>query len=148
MIISFAWTTPALLAGVKTMTRRDWDPGYARRFKSGMLVDAYDRSPRARGKKVATIRITRDPYLELVRDSLTPEVYEREGFNWLYLHGHKATVDRIVEAWETDPDLKEWVIEFELVDVVGATLPLEGPSAQGRADAQNLSSRRGTDAHA
>jgi len=44
-IISFAWTTEASLAGRKTATRRCWSEGYARRFKSGDLVQAYDRNP-------------------------------------------------------------------------------------------------------
>lgn len=56
-IISFAWTTPALLAGVKTVTRRAWNPDYARSFKPGELVLAYDRSPRVGGKKVANLEI-------------------------------------------------------------------------------------------
>jgi hypothetical protein len=38
MTISFAWTTPALLAGHKTVTRRDWDAEYAIRFAAGQLV--------------------------------------------------------------------------------------------------------------
>ena len=117
MIISFAWTTPALLAGAKTMTRRDWDADYARRFRAGMLVDAYDRSPRARGRKIAMIRLTRDPYFERVRGSLTPEVCRREGFDWLREHGQAATVERILASWDADPDLHEWVVEFELVSV-------------------------------
>jgi len=33
-----------------------------------MLVDAYDKSPRVHGHKVATIRLTRDPYLEMLED--------------------------------------------------------------------------------
>ncbi|MBW2053822.1 MAG: ASCH domain-containing protein [Deltaproteobacteria bacterium] len=44
-IVSFAWTTEALLAGRKTVTRRCWNERYAGRFKSGDLVQAYDRNP-------------------------------------------------------------------------------------------------------
>lgn len=32
MIVSFAWTTGAFLAGRKSRTRREWDDAYARRF--------------------------------------------------------------------------------------------------------------------
>lgn len=60
-IISFAWTTPALLAGRKTCTRRDWTYGYAANFALGEEVAAYDRSPRAFGQRVATIRLTALP---------------------------------------------------------------------------------------
>ena len=51
-IISFAWTTEALLAGIKTCTRRDWNDDYARRFKNGEFCQAFDRNPRAGGKRV------------------------------------------------------------------------------------------------
>ncbi len=115
MIISFAWTTPALLAGAKTMTRRDWTDAHAAKFHAGDLVDAYDKSPRAHGHKVATIRLTRDPYLERVRGSLTPEVQRREGFDWLHAHGHAETVERILRSWDLDPELREWVVEFRVV---------------------------------
>jgi uncharacterized protein YqfB (UPF0267 family) len=56
-IISFAWTTPQLLAGKKTVTRRDWSDKYARQFRAGDLVQVYDKSPRAGGKRVAVIEI-------------------------------------------------------------------------------------------
>lgn len=126
MIISFAWTTPALLAGAKTMTRRDWSTSHATKFRAGMLVDAWNYTPRvnsarrgiAIAHKVATIRITRDPYKVRVRGSLTPDVIEREGFNWLREHGHAETVDQILRSWDLDPELREWVVEFELVEVV------------------------------
>lgn len=40
MNISFAWTTPALLAGRKTVTRRHWDRRYAGRGEKGAIVPA------------------------------------------------------------------------------------------------------------
>jgi len=78
MIVSFAWTTEAFLDGTKTVTRRFWDANYARRFKLGMAVDAYDRSPRAHGKKVGQLVITRAPYLQELRD-MPDDHFEREG---------------------------------------------------------------------
>ena len=79
MIIAFAKTTPALLAGAKTVTRRDWKASHAAKFKPGMLVDAYDKSPRHGGKKVATIRI-----VSVCRTNAVPASdWEGEGFAWL-----------------------------------------------------------------
>lgn len=122
MIISFAWTTPALLAGAKTVTRRDWSVDYARRFTVGMLVDAWDHSPRTRkGRKVATIRITRAPYIER-SDVLSNEHYSREGFVWLREHGDRETVARIMRTWG-DNWRYLYVIEFELVEVLGVSSP-------------------------
>lgn len=123
MIISFAHTTPALLAGAKTLTRRTWTAGHAARFRAGMLVDAWDQVPRVRGaRKVGVIRITRDPWIQNSR-YLSEEDYIREGFAWLDAHRHDSSwlTDLAGISWrqsfETWRALAEdyWVIEFELV---------------------------------
>lgn len=123
MIISFAWTTPALLAGAKTMTRRVWSPDHAAKFRAGQLVDAWNQTPRVNSKrlgiatarKVATIRITGDPYVQMVRpEYLTPTDHEREGFDWLRQHGYGERVDEVIASW--DPCLLT-VVEFELVSI-------------------------------
>jgi hypothetical protein len=132
VIISFAWTTPALLAGAKTMTRRDWSPEHALRFNAGMLVDAWDRSPRTgKGKKVATIRLTCDPYAQTTRE-LTEVDWLREGFTWLVLNGTPEDRDRAQEIWEDWRIAPRtlWVVEFELVGIVDASGNLR--SVQGR----------------
>ena len=124
MIISFAWTTPALLAGAKTVTRRDWSPSHAAKFHAGDLVDAWNQTPRvnsarrgiAIARKVATIRITRDPWVQM-SDALTPLDYRDEGFVWLDDHGQGARVRAIVDDWHGRPRML-WVVEFELVEVV------------------------------
>lgn len=121
MVISFAWTTPALVAGQKTCTRRAWDARYAARFKSGQLVQAYDRQPRFRGKPVAIIRLTADPELQNTRD-IPEEDYKREGFEYLQAAGIK--VDGLLPqalwtAWQIIPrDM--WVVRFELVRLLEA----------------------------
>ena len=85
-IISFAWTTPALLAGAKTVTRREWSDRYARTFHRGDLVAAYDRNPRAHGKQVGVIELTRDPYQEQL--GMTPaEEFDHEGLAWMEKRG-------------------------------------------------------------
>lgn len=84
-IISFSWTTPALLAGEKTVTRRDWADNYAKGFRAGDLVAAYDRSQRIGGRQVATIRLTRDPYREGVQD-IPEEDWYGEGFEFFRHH--------------------------------------------------------------
>jgi hypothetical protein len=40
MDLSFAWTTPALIADRKSCTRRDWSADYAARFRDGLNRDA------------------------------------------------------------------------------------------------------------
>lgn len=117
-IISFAWTTPALLAGRKTVTRRDWSPEYARRFSAGELVQAYDRSPRLKGKCVATIRIvsvTWEP------DSDAPDSdYEAEGFGWM-VEQQEATLDDLYaqalnDGMNPEEDPRVWSYENKLRD--------------------------------
>ena len=127
MIISFAWTTPALLAGAKTVTRRTWSPEHAARFTAGMLVDAWDHSPRVRGaKKVGLIRITRDPWIQNSRDMVEDD-YAAEGFAYLEAHpeteGHQlarfggTSWRDAFEEWRANAE-NCWVVEFELVEVL------------------------------
>lgn len=80
-IISFAWTVPPLLEGKKTVTRRFWNNEYARRFKKGDLVAAYNKSPRFGGKQIATIKLTCNPYKEFL-SRMTDEEEKAEGGLW------------------------------------------------------------------
>lgn len=119
MIISFAWTTPALLAGAKTMTRREWNPDHAAKFRDGMVVDAWDRSPRTgKGRKVAAIRLGRAAWYQTTQP-LTDDDWLREGFSWIVLNGAAGDRDRaqfIWDDWKRRRALHLWVVEFELVD--------------------------------
>jgi hypothetical protein len=107
-IISFAWTTNALSQDKKTVTRRFWKDDYARRFRKGDLVAAYDRSPRFKGKQVATIRLTQDPYKEPL--SLMTDAEEKaEGGLW-------GSAEAFVEMMG-GPDKVPWVVRFEVVSL-------------------------------
>lgn len=86
MIISFAWTTDAFLAGRKTCTRRDWKKEYAARFRQGTVHEAYDRLPRVHGKKIGNVEIRRTPYLERLCD-IPDEDYEAEGLKFMEERG-------------------------------------------------------------
>jgi len=115
-IISFAHTTPALLAGRKTVTRRDWDDDYAARFRAGEVVKAYDRSPRFKGKWVATVQLVADPVLEST--ALMPDSdFESEGFAWMEENGHRLwgrTPREHWDLWRQEPNTM-WVVRFRLV---------------------------------
>ena len=141
-IISFAYTSPALLAGVKTVTRRDWNAGYAKRFKKDKLVQAYNRSQRHGGKRIAIIGLTQDAYLEPWSE--IPETdFEAEGFEYLALHtryhGFWMNKNDTPEKRLTDIrayfidclkiDRSEWVVRFEVMEfikekAIGAQLEL------------------------
>lgn len=82
--ISFAYTTPPLLAGVKSVTWRNWDTDYAKSFKRGEVCTAWDRSPRVGGKKVGEIEI-RLVHQECSSD-LPDEFWVWEGMRFLFWH--------------------------------------------------------------
>lgn len=123
-IISFAYTTPALLAGRKTVTRRNWKPGYAASFRAGERILAYDRSPRIGGKPAAIIELTDRPKYEA--DSAVPDSdYEAEGF--AYLNEHPELLPKPEDrarvtpagfiAWKCGP-YWSWVVRFKLIQVL------------------------------
>jgi len=123
MIMAFSWTTPALLAGAKTVTRRDWTPRHAAKFKAGQLVDAWNTTPRnvsGNPHKVAVIRLTRDPYQELSSD-IPAEDWYAEGFEYAMTHDlrfrKKTTAQEVWDFWKAEPHY-QWVVRFELVEVV------------------------------
>ena len=117
-IISFAYTVPALLAGQKSVTRRHWKDSYARLFKSGDVVLAYDRSPRVGGKQVATLRLTADPYLERGLDIPVTDWVE-EGLAYLAAKGLLAGRLTPLQLWEQleDGDDPWWVLRFKVVSI-------------------------------
>lgn len=109
-IISFAWTTSALLAGNKTVTRRIWK---RYNLRPGEIVQAYNKNPRSKGKRIALIKIIR-AYIEPL-EAITESDVKREGGLWkdreefikFFLSGH--------------PELTEkseiYRIEFEVVKI-------------------------------
>lgn len=121
-IISFAWVTPALLAGRKTVTRREWKDRHALRFHKGDLVAAYDRQPRHGGHQVGVLRLTAEPVKESTK--LAPsEDYEAEGFAYMEEHGLKVDgwpARAVWRSWKLWPELR-WTIRFELVEPAAST---------------------------
>ena len=116
LIISFGWTTPALFAGRKTVTRRRWAQSHASKFKAGSLAAAYNHLPRIHGHRVAIIRILRQPYLEPA-SQMPPEDFENEGFQFMLEQG--LTIDGIQphvfwEAWKASSE-PLWVVRFQLI---------------------------------
>lgn len=141
MDLSFAWTTPALVAGRKSCTRRDWDAGYARRFPGGAIVTALNRQRRHGGKPVAAIRILRAPYLESTAEAPDSD-YQAEGFDYLETLGVK--VDKMAprvlwRVWH-HPSMARpmWVVRFELVELTAFGLQLRDQDRIGAGAARLL----------
>jgi len=117
-IISFAWTTPAVRAKVKTCTRREWDDAYAARFNAGNLLAGYDRNPRFHGQQITVVRLTCKPYKEpYCRVPATD--WQAEGFAHLEQLGatvHGMTPGQFWQQWLDSPLEKTcFVVRFEYV---------------------------------
>lgn len=123
MNISFAWMTPALLLGQKSVTRRDWHPRTISQARQAMdakeSVKAYSRAQYRGGEHVANIRIT-----EIIEDEdsrlLAPVEWVLEGFHVLQAIGAKIDGSTAADVWRfwtkenTDP---QTAIRFELVSL-------------------------------
>ncbi len=111
MILSFAWTTDALLAGKKTCTRRLWNERTARAwvnaYNSDRLIhSAWNKMPLCRdAKKIADIRLTKGPYQERLTDMPQSDL-SAEGGLW-------SSLDDFINLFGS-PDLVVWVVRFEL----------------------------------
>lgn len=119
-IISFGWTWPAFVAGVKTVTRRNWDAEYATKFMQGDILQAYDKSPRFGGKKIGLLKLTRHPYLETT-SAMPDSDYYAEGFAYLDANRHLLPKSMPYDVSRTGFDEwrrsgeSMWVIRFEKV---------------------------------
>jgi len=118
VIISFAWTTPALVDGRKTVTRRDWNPGYLRRWQQAWdrgdyVHQAWNASPRAGGRQVGWITLTHRPYLERLADMPAADL-DAEGGDW-------KTLGEFIG--DRDPATRLAVIRFSFE-------PLQSPQLQ------------------
>ena len=111
MIISFAWTVDPLLAGIKTVTRRDWKPRHMatwqRAWDEGRRIhDAWDKVPFAGGRWIGKIRLTCRPYWERLGD-MPAEDLVAEGGLW-------DSLEEFVELQGGDPDKMMAVVRLEL----------------------------------
>ena len=86
MDISFSWTTEALLAGKKTVTRRDWSTKHANKFKVGTWHWATNKQRRFGGKiigRVYIVSIRREPLVKMLNDTKYGYIeIEKEGGLW------------------------------------------------------------------
>ncbi|MDD5547037.1 MAG: hypothetical protein PHO67_07805 [Candidatus Omnitrophica bacterium] len=115
-IISFAWTTPAIVACHKTRTRRQWSKDYAQKFKGGSACQAYDKGPRVGGKLIHIIRILKDPWIQNTSE-MTEDDFEAEGFQYMQDQGFKLKgqdLREFFEAWKAAAE-DLYVVDFTYV---------------------------------
>jgi len=83
-ILSLHLTTKEFLLGKKTCTRRDWcdrtTNSWQRAWDRGNLLhQAWDKSPRAGGRKIGTVKLTCRPYRERLADMPITDLLEEGG---------------------------------------------------------------------
>lgn len=108
-IMSFAWTTPQLLSGDKTVTRRNWKKQWV---KNGDMVRAFNKNPRFGGKEIGKIQIENVSQVQL--DSIDADELKKEGLS-------NMTPPEFVDWWiKSYPgsiaNSKIWRIEFKLMN--------------------------------
>ena len=124
-IISFAETTVALLAGRKTCTRRQWTRRHALQFRQDEIVQAWDKSPRAGGRRVALLQLLSSPVL----DPAVPESdWEAEGVAFMEEHRltlfKGATPRQVWESWaRPNGTAGLWVVRFKLMEPLLNLIP-------------------------
>lgn len=97
MDISFAWTTPAFLAGYKTCTRRDWTDRTILAVNHASHLTALDIGRRQHGQPIADIELTGP----VRRSRLLPaEDWAAEGFGWLEEAGIRLNGWTPREMWD------------------------------------------------
>lgn len=98
MEVSFAWTTGALLAGLKDVTRRNWSDGHAERIRRSGVCWALDKDRRAGGQrigKIQVLRVEREPIQNLLDDPVYGyHEIGREGGCWTRLDDFVAIFRR------------------------------------------------------
>ncbi len=121
MIVSFSWTAPALYALGnlrKSVTRRDWKPEHAEKFRAGAIHDAWAKSPRVGGKRIGRIKIAQKPYKENTHLAQVAD-WTAEGFEYLCSLSEEMREKAVAvwSEWHTDPrDL--YVLRFEVVQLL------------------------------
>lgn len=132
MIISFGWTTPALLAGQKTVTRRDWSlkhvAQWRKRFRDAaargsdtVTADAWNTSPRNTRHDpppghIAVIRLLLPPYAEAGYRTPAKD-WHNEGFEYLATHDIRLNGLAARELWMRWQGSHEklYVVRFEVM---------------------------------
>lgn len=118
MIITFhPAMADAILAGEKTVTRRQWKDSHAAKFKAGAVVDAWRGNPRNGGEKFAQLKITSVTYE--ANAAIPMRDYWLEGFHHARMHGWSEVAGHFTnkqgyQYWR-DGGGFSWVVRFEVV---------------------------------
>jgi len=91
--------------------------GFFRAFKGQDTIGALDRTFRARGKQIGTLKLTEEPFQQLT-GKMTEFDYKAEGLFWMEKQGIKIrglAPREFFEAWKQDNEMV-WVVTFIKTD--------------------------------
>ena len=114
------WTADAYLAGVKSVTRRDWKPSHAAKFKPGDVVRVLDKGRRSGGMPIGELKVISCIYESTLDAPMTD--WTDEGFQWmtdhgLMVNGHEPFL--FWRSWQLSP--KElWTLRFRALSGKGS----------------------------
>ena len=114
-----AYTSPAIVAQRKCVTRRQWSPKYAPLFHRGTRAMAWSRQAQYGGERIAELELTRDPRLENIQGADPEEVYVTEGFQ--YLDDPQGSLLEATRRWAR-LDQEYWVVQFKVTTVLPGML--------------------------
>lgn len=95
-------------------------------YREGDTIDAWDRSPKYNGHRIAQLRVTRDAYPQNTSE-MDDTVYEREGFAYMDESGYRPLAMAVApgkpknkmwravfDRWCVTPK-DFWIVEFTLL---------------------------------
>lgn len=123
--VSFAWTSPALVLGLKTETRRDWTKAW---LKPGEQFVATNKQRWFKGSVELAICTCEAIWQEDSR-AFDDNAYEAEGFPFLQAIGAKfskgVSADAVADFWKRPmfyghEPFNHWVLRFRVEELLPA----------------------------
>ena len=126
--LSFGWLTPAVLAGQKTLSLRDWGPVEAYSWKRAQLAYCYDDDPDKGGNRVALLRISHTPYKRLTNKLRNSEFYA-SGLMYaqsMGLRHPKGLTPEQIWSKIKESSVELWVVRYRVEQIYDQLSPTRG----------------------
>lgn len=123
--ISCAYTTPAVVARVKTRTRRWWKPQYANMVRSqvGQTVELLTRQKRYGGERICLVKLLAVSPKPVPLADMPDEDYEREGFGYIARTGDVKAIMALVNGVMGQPVGRDERIARQQIETTARLAP-------------------------
>ncbi|KKL53620.1 hypothetical protein LCGC14_2273620, partial [marine sediment metagenome] len=126
--LSFGWLTPAVLAGQKTLSLRDWGPVEAQSWQRAQLAFCYDKEPSKGGNKMALLRISHTPYKRQANKLRNSEFYAA-GLMYaqsMGLRHPKGLTPEQIWSKIKESSVEVWVVRYRVEQIYDQLSPTRG----------------------